>query len=92
MNNEASVQCWIYRSPRQIEMYLYLAKPDAFDEMLPAPLLKRFGTPALVMELDLHPGRQLAWEDINQVLENLRTHGYHLQLPPNINPMLYQGE
>jgi len=82
--------CWVYRGTRKDEMYLYLAKEDAFDE-LPPGLLERFGTPTLVMELALHPARKLAREDVTKVIENLRQQGYHLQLPPTIKPELYIG-
>ncbi len=88
MNTPAT--CWVYRGTRKDEMYLYLAKEDAFDE-LPPGLLERFGTPTLVMELALHPARKLAREDVTKVIENLRQQGYHLQLPPTIKPELYIG-
>jgi uncharacterized protein YcgL (UPF0745 family) len=54
--------------------------------------LKRFGTPLPVMELALHPDRPLAREDVNKVIGNLRSLGYHLQMPPNLVPELYDGE
>lgn len=87
----ASTHCWIYRSPRRPEMYLYLAEEARF-KVVPEPLLQRFGTPSLVMELELHPERKLAREDVSLVLQNLRAQGFHLQMPPEIRPHLYQGE
>lgn len=69
-------------------MYLYLAQKDAFDS-LPSGLLQRFGRPTLVLELELHPDRSLAREDVNQVISNLRESGFHLQLPPAMLPELY---
>lgn len=83
--------CWVYRSQRRDEMYLYLAEEDAFDD-LPEGLLERFGRPQPVMQLTLHPGRPLAREDVLQVMENLRRQGFHLQLPPVLRPHLRQGE
>ena len=83
--------CWVYRSPLRQEMYLYLIEEDRF-ELVPEPLLKRFGTPKLVMNLSLHPQRKLAREDVTVVLHNLQSQGFHLQLPPQIQPDLYQGE
>jgi len=82
-----TIDCWIYRSQRQQEMYLYLAQEDGFGE-LPEALRRHFGRPALVMQLPLHPARRLAREDVNQVMANLQTQGYHLQLPPDIPPPL----
>jgi uncharacterized protein YcgL (UPF0745 family) len=72
-------------------MYLYLSREEAF-EVLPKPLFERFGRPELVMRLELHPGRKLAREDVSQVLQNLQNKGFHLQLPPDIKPDLYQGD
>lgn len=76
-----TLNCWIYKSPRKDELYLYLGNEGDFDSV-PAELLKRFGTPELVMNLELHSGRGLAREDVVEVMANLREHGYHLQLPP----------
>ena len=83
--------CWIYRSPRKDEMYLYLRTEDDF-ESVPDALLSRFGTPVRVMELTLSPQRRLAREDVNQVLENLRSQGFHLQMPPKMQVDLYEGD
>jgi uncharacterized protein YcgL (UPF0745 family) len=71
-------------------MYLYLADEDAFDKV-PRALLERFGEPILVIELELSPGRQLAREDVNKVIANLDDQGFHLQMPPRIQPGLYHG-
>src|SRR5699024_6676972 len=73
--------CSIYKSPRKRELYLYVLKSDALARV-PEGLLAAFGTPQLAFDLVLHPERQLAREDIHQVLENLDKQGYHLQMPP----------
>ncbi|HIP52744.1 MAG TPA: YcgL domain-containing protein [Chromatiales bacterium] len=85
------VPCWIYRSPRKAEMYLYLAREEGFDAV-PEALLERFGAPELVMELVLHAERPLAREDVGKVMESLRRDGYHLQLPPPVESMLKPPE
>lgn len=77
--------CWIYKSPRKEEMYLYLAAKEGF-EALPQALLDRFGPPVFLMELALHPERRLAREDVVKVMTNLDTQGFHLQMPPEIRP------
>lgn len=73
--------CWVYRSPRKQEMYLFLASQDGF-ETVPDALMKRFGPPQLVMRLELHADRCLAREDVVTVMANLRHNGFHLQMPP----------
>ena len=72
-------------------MFLYLPQAENFDRV-PKALLDRFGSASLVMELELHPGRTLAREDVNRVIENLNNQGFHLQMPPDIKPDLYEGE
>ena len=85
------MHCWIYRSSKKEEMYLYLREKDQFKD-IPEALLKRIGKLEFVMQLQLHPKRKLAREDVNKVMENLRTQGFHLQMPPVLMPKLYRGE
>lgn len=85
-----SLPCWVYRSPKTAEMYLYLSEPGQFDKV-PEELLQRFGQPVLVIELQLDPTRKLAREDVNQVIASLRSRGFHLQMPPTLAPALYHG-
>ncbi|MBM7059507.1 YcgL domain-containing protein [Pseudomonas sp. UL073] len=73
--------CSIYKSTRKNEMYLYVLKADALKRVPPA-LLSAFGTPQHAFDLVLSPERQLAREDIHQVLDNLDKQGFHLQMPP----------
>ena len=82
--------CWIYKSPLKEEMYLYVAEEEGFDPV-PDALMARFGKPLFIMELELHEGRTLAREDVTQVMQNLNTRGFHLQMPPKLEPRLYHG-
>lgn len=75
------MNCSVFRSPRKDYTYLYLAD-DCRLEDLPGTLLDAFGTPEFVIGLELSPERQLASEDVGEVMANLREQGYHLQLPP----------
>ena len=84
------LHCWVYRSPRKQEMYLYLAGEDAFDRV-PDTLLESFGDPILVIELELNPERKLAREDVNTVMSNLDERGFHVQMPPQFSPEMYHG-
>ena len=56
---ENTIPCWIFKSARKEEMYLYLAKEDSYDD-LPEMLRQHFGKALFVMQLDLQPGRPLA--------------------------------
>lgn len=87
---DKDLPCWVYRSTRQQEMYLYLSEEEAFDKV-PAELLERFGDPILVIELELNARRKLAREDVVEVMRNLRERGFHLQMPPRVQANLYHG-
>ena len=85
------MHCWIYKSSRKEEMYLYLAKENGFDD-LPDPLKKGFGTPSLVMALDLQADRKLARVETAQVMSALEEQGFFLQMPPELEPEMHYGE
>ena len=54
-------------------------------------LATQFGTPQFVMELELDPERKLARADAKQVISDLESQGFHLQMPPRLDPDLYHG-
>ena len=86
-----TIPCWIFKSARKEEMYLYLAKEDGYDD-LPEMLRQHFGKALLVMQLDLQPGRSLARADIDVVMHALGEQGYYLQMPPKLEPEMNYGE
>ncbi len=73
------MQCHIYRSNRKLDTYLYLLDKDDFS-MIPDELLRVFGEPEFSFSFDLTEERELAKEDAAEVIENLESQGYHLQL------------
>jgi uncharacterized protein YcgL (UPF0745 family) len=76
-----AVNCSVYRSRRKDYTYIFLAEGRSLEQ-LPVELLAVFGTPEFVIDLELSTERELATEDVRQVIENLCDQGYHLQLPP----------
>ena len=74
------MHCAIYRSPKKQDTYLYLATKDDFSRV-PSGLLRMLGDPVHVMDLELSAARQLAQEDVLEVIRNLRERGWHLQMP-----------
>jgi uncharacterized protein YcgL (UPF0745 family) len=76
--------CTVYRSGKRAEIYLYLARGRAFDD-LPGELRAAFGEPVFVMQLKLDEGRRLAHVDVRLVLQRLEDPGYFLQLPPELS-------
>ncbi len=89
-NNE-TVPCWVYKSSRKEEMYLYLVEEDGYDE-IPEPLKQSFGEPVFVMELELSENRKLARVDVTTVMQTLNKEGFFLQMPPKLDPELYFGD
>ena len=84
------LSCWIYKSSLKDEMYLYLAREDDFD-CVPELLMRRFGRPIPVMELELHEQRPLARAEVQAVMKQLGEEGYYLQIPPKLAPDIYHG-
>ncbi len=75
------MKCSVIRSSLKDFTYIYLLAGQDYDD-LPEPLKKVFGEPAFVMDLELTADRKLAYEDVDQVMQNLSEQGYHLQMPP----------
>ncbi len=75
------MECWIYKSHRRAETYLYLAAPDDTSRV-PEQLLRSMGTLELVMSITLDARRRLARADPDKVMRALVERGFYLQLPP----------
>jgi uncharacterized protein YcgL (UPF0745 family) len=81
------VKCYVYRSRRRADTYLFVPDRDDFSGV-PEPLLKLFGDGELALELELTPQRRLAAADAAEVMRCLREQGYFLQLPPRPEPVM----
>lgn len=75
------ISCDVYKSRRRALMYLYVTPESGLDRV-PEALLRTFGEPEFVLNLELTPDRTLAKEDPQVVIDNLNAQGYHLQMPP----------
>jgi len=83
------MKCFVYKSPKQSDMYMYLCKKNEFRK-IPEILLEKFGDPEFILEFELNKNRKLAFADAKQVLAKLQEQGYYLQLPPH-NKLSFQG-
>ena len=79
------MQCWIYKSSRRAETYLYL-RHEGDTSKVPGALIEAMGTLELVMELSLSHERNLARASAEQVIRDLEQRGYYLQMPPAEQP------
>ena len=77
------MQCFVYKSLRKAETYVFLREEGGLA-VLPPALAEQFGELVFVIELELSPQRKLAREDVVTVMANLAERGYHLQLPPPV--------
>ncbi len=75
------MQCFIYKSLKKDELYLYVKQNDDFSDV-PQTLLDSLGRLKFVMSLDLTPERTLARADVNQVMQSLTEKGFFIQMPP----------
>lgn len=74
----------IYRSEKKPGAYIYLAEGKSFEDV-PEELMRMLGVCTHSMSINLAEREKLASEDIKLVIENLKTQGYHFQIPPKIN-------
>jgi uncharacterized protein YcgL (UPF0745 family) len=78
------MNAYIYKSSRKAELYIYITQKDDFSNV-PQALYDSMGKePIFVMEIELTPERKLARENVDTVISNLETQGFHLQIPPPI--------
>ncbi|MDD2800192.1 MAG: YcgL domain-containing protein [Methylobacter sp.] len=77
--------CYIYKSLKKEQLYLYIDSKDDFSKV-PEALFNSFGKLEFVMELELHPERKLAKEDVLKVISSLDEKGFFVQLPPTNLP------
>jgi uncharacterized protein YcgL (UPF0745 family) len=75
------MKCWIYRSKRKPDHYLFSDRPNELEHV-PAALQALLSPLDLVMSLELTPARRLANADTTAVLTALRQKGFYLQIPP----------
>jgi len=78
-----ALNCFIYRSDRRADTYLYILEKDKFDTV-PEALMKVFGEPEFSFEFKLTAERSLAKEDPAEVYANLNQQGYHLQMADDL--------
>ncbi|NOQ65001.1 MAG: hypothetical protein GQ582_10875 [Methyloprofundus sp.] len=73
--------CFIYKSNKKSELYLYIDKQDDFSSV-PEAILKSIGEPEFVMQLDITAERKLAREKASNILKGIEENGFYLQMPP----------
>ena len=78
------MKCYVYKSTKKSDSYLYIDQKDDFEK-LPHQLLALFGTPEFALEFELTENRKLALADAKQVIQSISEQGYYLQMPAKNN-------
>ena len=73
--------CVVYKSLKQFDYYLYVDKDEQLRRV-PDGLKQLLGGLQQVLELELGSGRKLAQADVQEVLQQIESRGYYLQMPP----------
>jgi uncharacterized protein len=75
------MQCFVYKSSKKSELYVFLGRRDDFS-VLPETLLENVGNLIFVMNLELNSHRKLARVDVLEVMNHIQSKGYFIQWPP----------
>ncbi|MGD8885849.1 MAG: YcgL domain-containing protein [Gammaproteobacteria bacterium] len=73
--------CFVYKSLKKLDTYLFVKNKDDF-EPVPEALRHMLGKLEFVMEVDLSQRDKLARVDSEQVRRQLEQQGFYIQLPP----------
>ena len=74
------MQCYVYRSRRKQQTYLFLPKRDDFSQV-PASLLQLFGDAEFSFELALSAEKKIVLAGASGVQRQIQENGFYLQLP-----------
>ena len=75
--------CDIYKSKKNEELYLYVAKSEGFARV-PEQLLAKINCDKPIMGLALSPQKKLSRADVVKVMADIEDKGYYLQMPPSL--------
>lgn len=75
------MNCLIYKGRSRPDTYLYIENRGD-ESCLPEQLVTLMGELEFVMELEIDAGTRLARVDAEDVLEQITSKGYFLQMPP----------
>jgi len=78
----SSISCYVYRSRKNNQMYLYLPEKEQFSHV-PESLMKLVGEVDFSFEFELNLKRKLLRYKASDVMQALLDNGFFLQMPPN---------
>ena len=78
------MQCYVYKGDKKEDHYLFLSQEFDANEPpaeLPNAILNLMGDLSLVIDFDLEPTRNLQQADAKQVIADIQSQGFYLQMP-----------
>lgn len=77
------MQCFVYKGDNKDDFYLYLAEElsEQVSARLPDALLTLLGELRPVIDFKLSAEKQLVQADAQQVMSDIKTQGFYLQMP-----------
>lgn len=81
------MKCFVYRSSKKEGLYVYVREKNMLEK-LPAALQQEMGQAEYAMSIELSESKKLNTEDPVHVMQNLETHGFHVQMPQDIESVL----
>jgi len=78
------MQCYVYKGDKKDDHYLYLKQEydaEQPDENIPGAILMLMGELSLVLDFELEPNRKLQQADTEQVIADINSRGFYLQMP-----------
>jgi len=76
--------CYVYKGDKKEDHYLYLDyefDADNLNAELPSAILKLMGELSLVLEFELALDRRLPQAEAQQVISDIQSQGFYLQMP-----------
>ncbi len=81
------MQVRVYRSSKKDGMYIYVADEDALEK-LPEAVKQQLGEAEFALELELSKDRHLESANAKDVLRDLDSQGFYIQMPKDIEAIL----
>jgi len=78
------MHCYVYKGDRKQDHYLYLGQKfdaDSLPKDFPSAILGLMGELSLVVEFELEASRKLPQAQAAQVISDINSQGFYLQLP-----------
>jgi len=78
------MHCFVYKGDNKDDHYLYLDQlydTDNLPEGFPSAILNLLGQLTLVVDFELTPERKLPQAEAAQVLSDIQSKGFYLQMP-----------